>query len=390
MTLERRLDLWRREPYRLMFPLAGALLFAGLGHWLLLAVGAFGEYRSIFHAMTLVQAVMACFAVGFLFTFIPRRTMSAPPSALELFLVVVGPVLTASLAWFEAYAWSQLGWALLLITVLQFAVRRFRTARTKRRLPGSMIWVPVSVGASLVGTVLAGVGGALGGSAFWLHNLGQDLVLQGLFSGLVLGIGSVLLPVLTRAEPFADGACVHERWAHLFAAVLFFGSYVLEHRGYSAPANGLRAFIALAIWLGAAQLHRLPNQPGLHRRLVWLSAWLLPLGYTLVAAFPHHRRAALHVIFIGCFALMALAVSTHVMLAHTGNSQRLNGRPWQTVAFGALAVVALAFRALVELDPLRLMLWLGLASGTFLLAASAWASLVLPTLWAKVPPHPTP
>ena len=72
--------LWRREPYRLLFPLGIVLSWTGVLPWLLFAIGVTDEYRSIFHSMAQVQGFLACFAVGFLFTMIPRRTGTAAPS----------------------------------------------------------------------------------------------------------------------------------------------------------------------------------------------------------------------------------------------------------------------------------------------------------------------
>ena len=71
----------RREPYLLFFPLGILLSWTGVGHWLLYALGVIGDYRPIFHSMVQIQGFMMCFAVGFLFTMIPRRTGTDPPSA---------------------------------------------------------------------------------------------------------------------------------------------------------------------------------------------------------------------------------------------------------------------------------------------------------------------
>jgi len=72
--------LWRREPYRILFPLGVVLAWAGVLHWLLLALGIAGEYRSIFHSMAQIQGFIVCFAIGFLFTMIPRRTGTDAPA----------------------------------------------------------------------------------------------------------------------------------------------------------------------------------------------------------------------------------------------------------------------------------------------------------------------
>ena len=43
--------LWRREPFRVLFPLGALLSRAGVFHWLLFALGVTQEYRSIFHSL---------------------------------------------------------------------------------------------------------------------------------------------------------------------------------------------------------------------------------------------------------------------------------------------------------------------------------------------------
>ncbi len=71
---------------------------------------------------------------------------------------------------------------------------------------------------------------------------------------------------------------------------------------------------------------------------------MLPLGYATVALQPNLRTAGLHVVFLGSFALMALAVSVHVVLAHGGHKELLEGHPWQVAAVGGLTLAALVAR----------------------------------------------
>ena len=72
--------LWRREPYRIFFPLGCLLAWAGVLHWFLHSIGWLADYAPVFHAIAQIQGFMMCFAVGFLFTAIPRRTGTAPPA----------------------------------------------------------------------------------------------------------------------------------------------------------------------------------------------------------------------------------------------------------------------------------------------------------------------
>ena len=120
--------------------------------------------------------------------------------------------------------------------------------------------------------------------------------------------------------------------------------------------------------------------------LIWIAAWLLPAGYALAAADPALRSAALHVVFIGSFALLALSVSLHVAMSHGGHPERLLGRPWEVWALGVLLLGAALLRLLVGVDQAHLRLWLGFAAACFLAATLAWAALVIPAL-RRAPSH---
>jgi uncharacterized protein involved in response to NO len=369
---------WRREPYRVLFPLGVLLAWAGVLHWLLLATGVIGEYRSIFHAFAQVEGFLTCFAVGFLFTLIPRRTQTAPPAAWQMIVALAAPVCIVVAAWFEKWALSQAPWLVLLAVVIQFAVSRFRKPGAGLRVPDSFVWVVLALGMGVAGSVLAGVGAAMGEETFWLHDVGRAMVLQGMFTGLVLGVGGMLLPVITRGVPPLGGPppSAAVKAMHLAAGLAFVATFFVEQRLSVRLGFLLRAAIVLAVLLLSAQIWRPPTVPGLHRRFILLAAWLLPAGYACVAAFPQYPKAGLHVTFIGGFALLAFCISVHVVLSHGGADALLKERPWQVAAIGALLLAALVLRALVNLDPAHVYPWMGAAAAAFLAATVAWAALV--------------
>ena len=374
--------VWRREPYRLLFPLGVLLAWSGVLHWLLLAAGVIEEYRSIFHAFAQIEGFMTCFAVGFLFTLIPRRTATAPPAAWQMVVALAAPVAITIGAWFEKWALSQVPWLLLMGMLIQFAVSRFRAPGTGLRIPNSFVWVVLALLMGIGGSILAGVGAALGGDLFWLHEVGRSLVLQGMFTGLVLGVGGLLLPVVTRgAPPLVEAAgSTRAKALHLFAGIAFIATFFVELLVSVRLGFALRAAIVLATLLASAEIWRLPKIPGLHRRLIWIAAWCLPIGYTCVAAFPEYPKAGLHVVFIGCFALLALCISIHVVLSHGGAPGLLDGRPWPVALLGLLILSALALRVLVNLDPAHVYRWLGAAAASFLAATAVWALFLLSSL----------
>jgi uncharacterized protein involved in response to NO len=380
--------VWRREPYRLLFPLGVLLGQAGVVHWLLYAVGASTAWRSTSHALTQVQGFMFCFALGFLYTFIPRRTGTPGPSAWQLGVSLLLPVALTVSAWCEAWWLSQGLFLAQLGVLLSFVVPRMLAPAPGRTVPEGMLWVPLALGLGAVGALLTAV--PPGAGPRWLHGLGTGLLLQGMFTGLVLGVGGMLLPMLLHGTPPGAGTGARRRvrqGLHAAAALLFMASFLVEAVVSSRWGHGLRAAVAVAALVGPVRLWRPPSQEGVHRWLIWASAWLLPLGYTSVALRPELRTAGLHVVFVGCFALMALAVSMHVVLAHGGHARLLSRSPWQVAAVGALMVLAMVARLLVPFSAGAFTVALGLAAAAFLGATALWAVFLLPLSRGEPAPH---
>jgi uncharacterized protein involved in response to NO len=221
----------------------------------------------------------------------------------------------------------------------------------------------------------------------WLHNLGQLLVLQGVFLCLVLGVGGLALPLMTRGEappdvaPGSRGALAIA--AHLSGAALLIASFVIQIVSSTVAGCALRAAVlAIALVLGP-ELWRLPSKPGWNRWLVWISPWMLPLGYAWASLQPAYYQAGLHVVFIGGLATLTLAVSTHVILGHGDRSDLVNGRPWQIGAIGFLMAAALCSRIEMVLDVAHRNAWMATAAFYFLAATAIWLVLLVPVLWSR-------
>jgi uncharacterized protein involved in response to NO len=382
--------LWRREPYRVFFPLGASMAVAGIGHWLLHALGVLPDYRSIFHAITQIQSFLTAFAVGFLFTMIPRRTGSTPPTPIEMSICLLMPVITCVAAWTEHIAVSQAAWLLLAITVIQFAVRRFLSATARRRPPNSFVWIPIAFLMGIAGSVMTAIYGMGGGEKMWLHDVGRGLVLQGVFIGLVLGVGGLALPLMTRGQPppdaTGDPADNLRRMGHAISAALVVASFFLQSLYSVQMGLLLRGFVILSVLFASAEIWRRPTSPGLNRRVILLAAWCLPLGYLLAAAFPLALKAWLHVAFIGGFALLVVAVSTQVTLGHSGRADLLASNPWQIATIAALVGGAIVPRVLMDLDPARFFIWMAVAAALFLSGLAVWAVYLVPWMARPKPP----
>jgi uncharacterized protein involved in response to NO len=391
LRLETSSTALTKDPWRLFFPLGGLLAWAGVLHWLLFAVGATARYAPVFHATAQIQGFLTCIVAGFLFTFIPRRTGTPPPAAWQIAVTATGLVGATLAAWLDGLVFAQALWIAGVGVLALFALRRVLAPGAAQRLPAVFLWVPIALLAGVVGSVLIAVAAWAGpANEPMLWRLGRGWLLQGLLTGLVVGVGGTMLPTLTRGPPAPSSVASRgpPRLLHAVAAAGFYGTFPLEVLGAPQLGMALRALLAGGVLAFSARLWQPPTVPGLHRRLIWLSAWLLPAGYAAAAATaldPALRTATLHVVFLGSFTLLALSVSVHVALSHGGSPELLRGGPPATWALGLLMLSALGFRLLVGLDPRRLELWLGLGAGAFLLAMLAWLRLVVPSVRGAKP-----
>ena len=373
---------WLREPYRILFPVGGALGVLAVLPFVFRGAG--GGSLALFHSIAQIQGFLTCFVVGFLFTFVPRRTGTPGPAAWEVAAAVALPVAAVASAWGDAGVFPYVAWLALVIIVLSFTARRLRGASARGRLPAVFVWVPTSLAAGAVGAVLAAAGPVVAGGAPRAWTIGRGLLVQGLVAGLVLGVGGFLVPQLTRGEvaPEAPDPANRRRalaW-HLLAAGVFFASFPLESLYHYQLGVALRAAVATAVLLLVARIHRPPTVPGLHRWLVWLGAWLVPAGFWMGAFAPRLRGAALHVLFVGGFAQLALAVATHVALSHGGRENRLLASPPSLRLMAALLATAFGGRILAGIDRSHVAGWLAVAGMAFTGAVAAWAVLVVPAL----------
>ncbi len=380
-------SLVRREPYRLLMPLGVLLAWAGIGHWLLYALGFTESYRSVFHALVQIEGFIVCFALGFLYTMIPRRTQTFPAARWELALATACPVAIAVAAACERWALSQGIFAVLLASAVVFLLRRLRSSAARRRPPNAFVWFPAAFAIALAGVTLAALGATLDPALWWLHQVGQRMVLQGMVLALILGAGSLALPLMTRGEAPPDaGAGIRDRLArlaHVAGACLLAASFFVESLYSFRAGLALRGLVMLAGLLLVARLGRPPTLPGWNRKLIWLAPWAVPAGYALCVLDPAHYKVGLHVTFIGGFAVLALAVGAHVILSHTGCLQVRDGRPWQVPVMAVLLFGAIVPRGLVDLAPGRFHLWLGAAAAMFLAGTGLWLAFLAPKILAS-------
>lgn len=341
----------RSEPFRLFFPVGVLLGWVGVGHWLLYGFGVVETYSCFRHGLLQTQAFLMAFALGFLWTALPRRTAAPVASAREVALALAALLVTGGALACDAFVIAQLGDLALFALLLAFAARRVLHGTARRRPPAAFVLLPLAalLGVSGAALILARL---VLEAAPWTIALGALFVEQGVFLCLVMGIGALVLPLMSGTPPPPDlGSSPRETrvaLAFLALGLTVAGSLVAEALGAVRSAPIVRG-VAVAIGLGwGGGAFRLPGKPGFHRKLVWAAAWLAPLGLVASGLLPDYRVPALHVLFIGGFSLMAFGVATHVSLSHLGFADEAMGRPRPVVVL-ALGI-ALALLARVAAD----------------------------------------
>jgi hypothetical protein len=356
-----------REPHRLLFPLGALLGAVGVLPWIPFALGLQSVYqpifasigfRSIVHPVVEVQASLTCFAAGFVLSRL------GPLRAWQLALAAAAPIAVVVFAALDRWALAQLAWACEALLVAAVALRRRRAPMTA----AAIAWAPAGLLCGFAGAALAWIG-ERGGEQIWLYDLGRALVWQGLFTGLVLAsVG--LLPADLRASMHEHARMSERRWpsalAHFALASIFCASFPLEA---SRPrlAYALRALATLLALIGPLRRTLAADGPRLHRTLTRLAPHLLPIGFLLIALDPGWRRIGLHIVYLGAFSSLALALVLSVLtpLPERAPAALVHGRLDLVFTSFALLAMSLAGRVLLEADPQNFRIWLGTASLSF-------------------------
>jgi uncharacterized protein involved in response to NO len=361
----------RREPFRLLFPIAVTLGLAGVLPWLLFGTGLIREWMGGYHALTMTQGFLLAAAAGFLSTMIPRRTGAAPPSSLELALFAIGPLLVVLALFFGRLIWAELAFAGTIGALAQFSGRRLM--RSHKKMPPSFVMMPVGLLCALVGA------GLLCASTMGANVLaaGRSLAEEGLLFGLVLALGPMLAPILEHGEAASEDG---PRWPYLLAAVALAASFAVQHAIDERIGLLVRGAVAGAVVLFGARLWRSSTAPGLHRRLFRLALILVPLGPLAAAARPALRVPLYHLTFVGGLSLLVFAVSFHVTFLHTGREALASRRPLPVLLVGLLTLAALSVRVFAEQVAAHYFGALAIAAGLWLAAALAWIVYILPML----------
>jgi uncharacterized protein involved in response to NO len=377
--------VWRREPFRIFFPLGIALAWIGIGHWVAYTAGWIGTYSCTAHGLVQIQGFLLAFALGFLLTAIPRRTASEPASAIGIVASALALVVATAAAFLERW-WLAEGATLAVLTgLIEFARRRFVPGGGGRRPPAAFVLLPLGLACAMGGGVLVAWGVTPGGPV-GAHMLGRLLVTQGTFFCLVMGAGALVLPLMSGAAPPPDlgtsPRVARAAAAYLAAGVAVVATLLAEALGSDRIAPVVRGLVVAATLVRGAGLRSPLAAAGTNRRVARLAAWLVPAGPLVAGLVPDYRVPALHLTFIGGFGLLALSVATHVTASHCeGLPEIRDGRA--TVVRVVAGAMLLAIVGRVAADATGSYFeHLAVAAVIWIAATALWSARLAPAWWS--------
>ena len=327
------------DPYRLFFPLGISLGIAGVSIWPLYYFGVTAGYNGHAHALVQTSGFLYAFIAGFLLTAVPRFTGTDTPSRFAQYVLAAALIVSAAASEFHAFALGTAAFVAAHVTLVSLVALRF--LRRQQNPPSTFVLIGLGLLGGSLGAVLSCAVAWELIPAFW-DMLGKRLLTEGMVMLLVLGVGGFLGPRLlgfaelpTFAVPGAwnEGrpptrpfGRVDGLWATAGAAILL--SLVAEYGFGLEWMVFLRAAVVTGVIFKTLQLWRLPVVRTTLSWCVWTAHWLVVTSVWLIAFAPRYRVDLLHVLFIGGFSLLILAVGTRVTLSHGGHDLAQERRSW--------------------------------------------------------------
>jgi len=177
--------------------------------------------------------------------------------------------------------------------------------------------------------------------------LGRRLLTEGMVMLLVLGVGGFLGPrLLGFAALPAHGAAVRQQGKaeSVVAGLVILVSLVTEYVFDIRWTAYLRALAVSITVIRSLQLWKRPEMRTTVSWSIWMAHWIIAIGVWVVAAAPRYRADFLHILFIGGFSLLILAVATRVTLSHGKHDLAQEQRLWPLRIGVVCALIAMLAR----------------------------------------------
>jgi len=372
----------RNEPYRIFFPLGIAFGLAGVAIWPLYTFGITASYSGRAHALVQTDGFLYAFIAGFLLTAVPRFTGTTPPSRPVQYGLAAMLVVSAAASELRAFAVGTTMFLAAHVTLIVLVTRRFVGRR--QRPPSSFVLIGLGLLAGALGALItAGVAWEIAPAAWDLA--GKRMLTEGMVLLLVLGVGGFLGPRLLGFAALPSPGQSHRGSAVPWAAagLTIFISVPAEYGFDLGWMAIVRAAVVTAVVVPTLQLWRAPAVRSTLSWTVWIAHWVIVAGVWHVAFAPRYRVDFLHMLFVGGFSLLILAVATRVTLSHGGKDLALERRSWPLRIGLTLGLIAMLARIGAPFTAASYFEHLAFAALLWMAGVLCWGSAIARWLYAE-------
>jgi uncharacterized protein involved in response to NO len=373
------------EPYRLLFAVGTLIGIAGVLMWPLYVWHFTETYPGHLHARVMIEGFLTAFVMGFLGTALPRL-LGVPKLVLGETLALTVAVIGVTLLHLTGQTLE--GDQLFVLLLLGFtASLGLRGLLFRQDVP------PPAFVLVLIGMICAVFGAAtqvvahLSPSALpgWMPYFGRLLLYQGYLVFPIMGIGAFLLPRffgMPSGQNFPESLSLPPGWIPKAAFALACGAvvmagFVLEALGHPAWGNALRAVGIGVYFVREIPAHKLSVGGSLAFGLR-LALLAIPLAYLLMAIWPQHRFAFIHILLITGFSLITFIVASRVVYGHSGQTEKFRAGIWAVRILVSGIFVAMLTRVTADWMPDSRMTHYAYAAIIWVAAVACWGFAVLP------------
>lgn len=368
-------SLSTENAYRFLFPIGCLNGMIGAFLWIAFRLQWIDFYPVVSHANLMIGGFLFSYALGFLWTAVPRFLQAPTPGSGELTLLVstmgITPVLGLLTDPTLFYAAMLIG----LLCTVHFGLRRFNLRKTNP--PPSFIFLMVGILLAIVSLLILMLAPFVPISEPVVA-VARTFFLKGFVLCLVLGVGIKLLPALLGwVPPPSPGG---ERQSFRFDPALFpllaflLAGVLLEGLGKLAWAGFAYTAALAGAGLLRMRLARLPKTRSALAFGVWISGLAVAFSPLSLAYDPAFAVHFWHLIFISGMGLLTIFVSVRVLLAHSGQEFLYWEKRPALYLLGALVLMTSLTRVTAPLlPPQHLLSHYAYAAGTWIAALALWA-----------------
>lgn len=380
--MERVRLLYRAEPYKIFFIIGGLCSILGVGQWISFYFGFSSEYPIKAHSMLMILGFLFSFVTGFLMTAVPRMTGTALAFMSEKVFASSLLFIFMSMNFFGFFEFAHLISTVLFIFLIVYFSKRKMQMRG-RELPTGFIFIPFGLACGLFGSAFLYFESR---GITSLSGVGRLLLYEGFVLNLIIGLGSRLIPMLTRKtnalSPAEQNHLSHR--IYFMQAFLINGSFFIEEFLSKEFGIFIRCLVMFYILWKNFHFFKPMNEFTKLGFGIMLASVSFPLSYMFTLLFPENRIHIIHILYIMGFATLTFLVSIRVSLAHGGASldlERTSNSILLIVATFFLATVARVLGAVFGGN--NIIGWYAIAGIIFLLGLLLWINFLKSTLFER-------